>query len=319
MSLRRITAALGAAAMAITTAACSPSTPDHAANPNIPKVGPALPVPTLGPGQSYVLDPWELQLDTYDDARGRVVATSYGNDEFFYYSFHSASHLYTSGYNEKPGSSIVRVEPHAVRTVVRMKDDEQVFPLATDGHDSFFVVYEYSAPGVESGRRIVRLRSDGSLQTYQTFTGPHQLVSDGALLHGRLYYPVGDQDKDVDTLYSLAADDPTPTPRLERTGLKSSEVYAQGGKLLLSDGTTLTDGRRRFTCNMTCWFYDEPAVLVAVTDEGGAYVLKVIDATNGHTLHQVLAPVGFDLTGHMLTVWTTDGIKHIKLGKADAA
>lgn len=313
----RLAASLSAITLALGLSACTADQPHQGGGP--PTV-PEVRVPPRKAGQTFVFDPFEQQLVSYDDARGHVVATSH-EDGFYYYGFRTATNLYTSGDNETNGFKILEIDAHTIRTVVTMPKDEAVFPLATAEGKTFFIVYDYK-PGFgeeELRRRIVRLLPDGTMQTYRTFTGRDELVDDGVLLGGRLYYTLGDASSDVGSLYSIDAREPGAEPRLERTGLKSDEVYAQGGRLLTSDGTTITDGKRSFTCTDLCWFYDDPSVLVAFVDEGTSTILKVIDATTGRTLHEVGEPVGFQLDGRRLTVRTTDGVKRIRLSKAGSA
>jgi hypothetical protein len=284
----------------------SQSPPSAIASPQLPR---------LTTGEIYVFDAWDQQLAAYDKATGRVTATT-NVDDFYYYGFRTASRLFTAGANNSGGFSVLDVDGSKARTVTTMKPDEAVFPLAADGKRTFFVIYEYSSPGVESGRRIARLRADGSWQTYQTFSGPSALVDDGVLLDGRLYYTVYDQKTDKDTLYSVDADDPTSSPRLEKRNLSSGEVYAQGGELFLSDGTTISSRTRSFTCADLCWFYEHPAVLIRIDTENEDLVLTVFDAKSGKTLAKVPRIVGFDVHGDTVTSYTRDGVRRIDVGKA---
>jgi hypothetical protein len=299
----------GLAALLLTTA-CSPGTPDLSSHRSEP-VGR---VPPRQSGQRYVVDLSEQQLVTYDERRGNVVAVS-DEEGFYYYGFRMPSHLYTSGNNRTHGFSILSIDRDAVRTVSTMPTDEDIFPLATRGEVSFFTTISYDEHGDESERRLVRLASDGTLQTYHSFAGPRELLDHGAILRGRLYYTVYNQIEDDDTLFSIPVDRPDATPRVERTGLASGEVYAHLGTLLTSDGTTISGGGRRFTCQDLCWFYDDPAMLVMITIEKGSLVLKVIDSRDGTTVTSVPGTVGFDVARHLLTVETTTGIKRVDLAK----
>ncbi len=292
-------------------ASCASATGHEGATPQV------VTVPPRAGAEIYVYAPWEQQLTSYDPQAGEVVATSSGED-FFYYAFGTPSPLYTAGSSSALGFAVLEVGRTSVRTVATVGSDEAVFPLATDGVRSFFVVYSYSRPGVESGRRIVRLEGDGSWQTYASFAGPSELVDKGVLIGDQLFYSVYDPAKDVHTVFSLPADDPGAAPTLERGGLGSGELYAFGGHLLVSDGTTIVGGPRDYRCASLCWFYDDPAVLAQITTEGADLVLSVSDAATGEELGRAPSVVGFSLESGTLVAYTRHGVQDIDLMKEGA-
>lgn len=276
----------------------------------------AVTVPDRSQDQIYLFSPWDQQLTAYDLEAERVEATS-GGGQLYYYGFPTASSLYTVGDTEALGFRVVDAQPTEVRTVATPAPNEAVFPLATDGTHTFFVVYEYEAPGVESGRRIVRLTEDGDLETYGTFEGMKELVDKGVLVGDVLHYSVYDAEQDEHSVFSLPADEPGAEPTLVRSGLASGELYAAADTVLFSDGTTIIGGDHSYECAAMCWFYEDPAVLLRIAAENSELVLSVIDWRTGVVLERVPGIVGFDVAGAELTAYTDGRVEVVSLGEAE--
>ncbi|WP_152650355.1 hypothetical protein [Demequina aestuarii] len=263
-------------------------------------------VPALPAGHRYVFNPWDQQLVAYDPATGDVADTS-GGRELYYYGFPTASTLYTVGDTVERGFEVVEVGEHEVTTVVAAAANEAIFPLATDGVQAFFVIYAYDEAGAEQGRRIVRLTTEGGLDTFASFSGPSELVDKGVLVGDILYYSVYDATTDQHTVYSIPAKDPGAAPAVVLEGLESGELYADEEVLLTSDGATVSGGEAEYACASLCWFYDELDILIRISTQEEELLLSVIRMEDGNVADAISGVVGFEVHESTLRVHTASG------------
>src|SRR6185312_3427543 len=100
------------------------------------------------------------------------------------YAFPTPSEYFTTGNSSGSGFSIIRVRGNLIQPILKLDDNQGIFPLATDGAQQFFLHSQYT-DGREGSRVVVSMGPQGKLTPYPHATG---LIDSGALLGGTLYF-----------------------------------------------------------------------------------------------------------------------------------
>ncbi len=232
---------------------------------------------------------------------------------YLQYEFPTGSDLYTAGHSITNGFSVVQVVDETIQTVLEVADDEGIFPLATDGDRSFFLLTRY-VDGAEVDRRLVRLDEGAALVEYPNATG---LIDGGALVGDTLYYTVFREQTGDYALFQADAGDPAAQPVAVQQGMPSGRLYVHDGELYTSDQTSIFRGDDRFECADLCYFYDDLGVLVRIAVNADSdLALDVVDTDTKEVIGSVTGVIDFRVGDGGVTVYTPGSIETVEVPAA---
>ncbi|WAM34348.1 hypothetical protein [Caldicellulosiruptor morganii] len=149
---------------------------------------------------------WNQRFVVYDlNIKKEIKELTGGN--YFGYSFNVKSDYYTVGDSYTNGFSIVECDGEKIKEIYRLKDQrwQAIFPLATDGKNTFFIVGYYKpAPGHKINERYRIISKwdykNRRLIEYQYTKGA---ICHGAIIGRFLYYTSYDFGKEQYKIYRL--------------------------------------------------------------------------------------------------------------------
>lgn len=265
-----------------------------------------------------VFNPFESKFGTYNLKyfRPEAISNKSDNANVMQYAFHTGSTLYTSGDSIRNHFEIVNLENGSVKTVVKLKNQmtDAVFPLATDGSNTFFFIADCSAPGLPLSR-VARFEK-GRLVEFSKTKGH---ITDGALLNGQLYFTSYDENSQNYTLYSLDYSSYNSNPVIVKKGLALGQIYVLNKKLYMSDKTRIYNSEDQFE-NKSENFYDTASntlIQLGASSEGGSLLsLVVIKCDTKKIVGSANGVVGMSIQNGEVTAYCYGGVKTIPLSSS---
>lgn len=192
--------------------------------------------PLAGADDEIVLYRWSTRHLVRYSTRKKAVTFETRSPQTFQYAFSARSGLYTSGDSIAYGFRLLEIDGGQARTVLRADGPKGLFPVARTTTDTVVSVVDYDALGHIRGSRLARVRG-GRLDTITELTAS---PLGGAILGDRLYFTTAAADG-RQTYDLLVTDLNMPRPTRVRTGLRSPQIYAGNGRLIV-DGRSESIG-----------------------------------------------------------------------------
>lgn len=266
--------------------------------------------------EHVIEDPVDQRFVLYDEKKKAAVTWTNVPNEFVY-NFSTPSDVYTIGNSLTNHFSIVRLANGTVKTLYVLPDQahEAVFPLATNGRMTFFLLVHYRDDGTEVWRHIVRWDDDSkALLPFEYVDGA---IEQGALVGRDLYYTVIRPDRSV-WLYRVDGTRLNARPVLVSTRWAEGPLLACQGDLLTVRGHRLVYGSRLFpegevnlvTPNGILVQFDEDEN--ALTTRADVYELRdgrrIGGAIDVEGVQWIQNGIRLDCKGHIETVfWSESG------------
>lgn len=266
---------------------------------------------TSGENATILYNRFTQRLVAYDTSENEIQQES-DEANYFQYEFPTPSEYFTAGSSVSNGFSIIRVHGSSIDEILRVRSDEGVFPLATDGSRLFFTLSHYDDNGLETSRALVKL-DEGKLVPHAAING---LIDGGAILGKELFFTMLDEESNTYRLFKVPVESAS-TPTLVREGLASGRLYAHAGEIYTADRTSIFNGEDRFECADLCYFYDREGLLLRLhVNDVGDISLDVVDAKTKRVVKSVSGVIDFRVASDYVTVYRIGAVDRVQIANA---
>ncbi|MGR6546654.1 hypothetical protein [Paenibacillus tundrae] len=237
----------------------------------------------------------------------------YEQDNLFQYVFGNSSKFVVSGHSSENDFVLLNVseDKKKITKVLDMENNEDIFfPLADDGKDYYYVLYEDANNADSVKRSIVTFDKNNQVHT---LLSTNERITSGIIVNSILYYTVYETEGDSYSVYSLNLNESNEYGNLVKKGLATRELYNLHNELYFSSEDKIFNDSRSFNKKYENFFVNNLLIQV-YPDANQDLICTVMDTENNEILGRYNNPVNFEVQNKILYIYCESGIYTLDLG-----
>lgn len=239
----------------------------------------------------------------------------YEKESVFQYVFGNASKFVVSGNSIENNFVLLTVseDQKKMTKILGMKNNQDIFfPLADDGSNYYYVLYEDEKNANEIKRSIFKLDDKNNIEI---LLSTNEMITSGVIIESTLYYTAYDQKNDSYTAYSFSLDEKGMNAKVKvvKEGLPTRELYNVKGELYFSSENKIFNNERTFNKKDENFFVDHLLVQF-FPDANQDLVCIVVNTETNEELGRYKRPVNFENIDNTLVIYCEDGLFTLDIG-----
>lgn len=255
----------------------------------------------INENEILIYNRFEQKLILYDEERKQEVRHA-ERPNWFQYEFDPLSDRYTSGNSFTNGFSVIEVnEKKQVKEILKLEDDEAIFPLACNEKYEIYTHSYYDEMGIEiDSKRRLCILENGHITNIE---GAKGLISKGVLKGSELYYSVYDKEKDRYTINRIDMNEPDAVTCVKSDLICDAMIITKYG-ILYSDNDYFYMGDQRIKkMSLNYGFFESKYIYQIGINENNELVLHVFDLEEMEDIWVVDDIIDFEIAENEVIVY----------------
>lgn len=237
---------------------------------------------------------YEQKLFSYDTNKKAVIEMD-KTPNLFQFNFANNSTIFTSGDSINNEYSLIQLSNNKITELLKLGENEALFPLASDEDIYFFIHTYYNKQGNEKLDqrellKIVEPTKSVNMEVINQATGYH--FTHGVCIGDTLFFSSYNPAKDDYSVYSIQYKQPNAKLELVKESLESPELYNYNGLLVTSDKHNIYIEEKAFNKSSVNYLYNNTVLGISVNSDSDLE-LSLIDISNNETYYSMKKNVGF--------------------------
>lgn len=261
--------------------------------------------------ERYVYNVSKQQMGIYNEEKSHWIPL-YEEENVFQYVFNQDSEYVVSGHSTNNQFVLLKLneDRKELNQIFDLNNNQDCFfPLASDGKQFYYVLYEDERNTEIIKRSIVTFDEKNQMKIIRT---THDLITSGVIIDQFLYYTVYDRDQKYYAVYSIDLNDGEKEPKLIKTNLETRELYKMGHELLFSSRDKIFNDKRSFEKKEDNFFVDHYLIQMGA-EPGNGLVGTVTNTESKKVIHTFKNPINFELNGEVLKFYCEGQIYKIHI------
>ncbi|MFD9626236.1 hypothetical protein [Peribacillus muralis] len=260
----------------------------------------------------YVLDYWDQKLKVYNQDTYKFIRYWKDTENEFQYNFKEYSDVLTSGNSIKNNFSIIRYTEKGVRTLLKLPENEALFPLTIDDKDNMYFCRIYYNDDKTEKKRVISKYNEKNNQLDDLAIDVGKLM-DVSVIKKKIFFTSYNEKKQKHDLYESNL---TERNKIEliKNNLDGSEIYNINEELYLksSEGKLVSNKKKEYPSAEITIVYKDWLLFLDVK-ENSSQNLRIYSTNNKRYVYKIKNLKGYNLNGYTLTIFKDDFMKKVDL------